>query len=240
MALAWMAGCDATSTADLNVAVASNFAPTLEVIAARFEDRTGLTVTLSPGSTGKHYAQIVHGAPFDLFLAADADRPQRLEAEGLAVSGSRFTYAIGQLVLWSPDPDVVDELGAVLATGEFRYLALANPDLAPYGSAAREVLAALGLWSALESRMVRGENVTQAFQFVRSGNAQLGFVALSQLRQGGSEFGGSRWRIPRALYRPIDQQAVLLRESSAGRAFLAFMRSEEALQLITEYGYLRP
>jgi molybdate transport system substrate-binding protein len=238
--LALMAGHGPAWAADLKIAVASNFTPTLQVIARRFEASSGHRLILSPGSTGKHYAQITHGAPFDLFFAADSERPRLLDGNGRALAETRFTYAIGQLVLWSPEPGMVDGQGEVLETGEFRHLAIANPDLAPYGRAARETLENLGLWSGLGGRLVRGENVNQAFQFVRSGNAQLGFVALSQLQQPGAPIAGSRWRVPRTMYAPIEQQAVLLRESPAARAFLAFMRSEETLQLIAEYGYLRP
>jgi molybdate transport system substrate-binding protein len=194
---------------------------------------------LIPGSTGKHYAQIRNGAPFDAFFAADADRPMRLEQEVRIVPGSRFTYAIGQLVLWSPDAGLVDPGGAVLQSDRFRHLAIANPDLAPYGAAARSVLQALGLWDALAPKLVRGENIGQTFQFVISGNAELGFVARSQLEAPGRAPAGSSWPPPRDLYPPIEQQAVLLRDSPASRAFLAFMRAR-ARAIVRAYGYDSP
>ncbi len=225
---------------ELRVAVASNFHAPMNDIAERFSASTGHPVLISAGATGKHYAQIVNGAPFDLFFAADAERPQRLEAEGHALAGSRFTYAVGRLVLWSPDPDLVEPGGAVLNSGEFRFLAIANPALAPYGSAARQVLEGLGAWDTLEGRLVRGENIGQAYQFVRSGNADLGLVAASQLSGMKGDRPGSSWPVPGEMHGPIVQQAVVLRESGLARDFAAFVRSEPVLRLIEEYGYLRP
>jgi molybdate transport system substrate-binding protein len=223
--------------AELRIAVASNFTGAMSELAARFEENTGHEVKLSTGSTGKHYAQIINGAPFDLFFAADVHRPELLEAENHAVTGTRFTYAVGKLVLWSPDPGFVDAQGAVLRKGEYRFLAIANPRLAPYGRAAREVLDRLGLWEALGTRIVRGENIAQAYQFVSSGNAELGFIASSQVSD--SEHGSS-WDVPREMYTSIRQQAVLLKDTGAGRAFIGFVRSEEALRIIGNYGYFRP
>ena len=225
---------------EIRVAVASNFRPALAAAAERFRQSAGHEVVLIPGSTGKHYAQILNGAPFDAFFAADAERPRRLEEEGRSVPGSRFTYAVGQLVLWSPDAGLVDADGEVLKSGAFRHLSIANPRLAPYGAAARSVLQALGLWEALTPRLVRGENIAQTFQFVISGNAQLGFVARSQLEAPGQAFGGSSWLPPPELYPPIEQQAVLLRDSPAGRAFMTFMRGEEARAIVGAYGYDSP
>lgn len=225
---------------EIRVAVASNFRPALATAAARFELASGHAVVLIPGSTGRHYAQIRNGAPFDAFFAADAARPRRLEEEQSIVPGSRFTYAFGQLVLWSADPVLIDPAGEVLKSGNFRHLAIANPDLAPYGAAARSVLQALGHWDALAPKLVRGENIEQTFQFVISGNAELGFLARSQLEAPGREFTGSSWQPPRALYPPIEQQAVLLKESPAGRAFLTFMQGEEARAIIRAYGYDSP
>ena len=222
------------------VAVASNFADALAAIAGRFETTTGQRVTLSSGSTGKHYAQIRNGAPFDAFFAADAQRPRLLEEEGLALPGSRFTYALGRLVLWSPEPGYVDPEAAVLARGSFRHLAIANPRLAPYGKAAQEVLQALGLWEQLGPRLVRGENISQAYQFVASGNAALGFVACSQVQRPGQPLRGSMWEVPQALYTPIRQQAVLLKDDAVARSFMAFVRSEPALNIIRDYGYDLP
>lgn len=209
-------------------------------IAARFAAETNHRLVLSSGSTGKHYAQIHHGAPFDLFLAADRERPERLEREGRAVPGTRFTYALGRLVLWSPDPELVDDQGAVLQSGGFRHLAIANPRLAPYGRAARQLLQGRGLWQRLQPRLVRGENIGQAFQFVRSGNAELGLVACSQLFGPGGELGGSRWLVPEGLYAPIEQQALLLRDTSAGRALLRYVRGPAGRAIIRRYGYALP
>jgi len=222
---------------ELHVAVASNFRHTMDAAAGRFEQQSGHRVTLIPGSTGKHYAQIINSAPFDAFFAADAERPRRLEAEGRIVRGTRFTYALGKLVLWSPEKDRVDSAGRVLQSGSFSHLAIANPELAPYGAAARQVLQALGLWEALSGKLVRGENIGQTFQFVLSGNAQLGFVSRSQLAIPARNFGGSFWEPPQALYDRIEQQAVLLKDSTAGRDFMAFVQSDEARALIRTYGY---
>lgn len=223
--------------AEIRVAVASNFTAPIREIAARFEKSSGCRVTLAFGSTGKHYAQIVNGAPFDVFFAADAERPRRLEVEGVAVAGSRFTYAVGRLALWSPAEGFVDPEGKVLAAGGYDHLAIANPRLAPYGAAAQEVLEALGLWEELQGRLVRGENISQAHQFVSSGSAALGFVALSQVRPPGEPAAGSCWLIPPSLYRPIEQQAVLLNDMPAARAFLDFVRGGEAREIIRSYGY---
>ena len=235
MALALAAGDLPAET--IRAAVASNFAPVLGELSRRFEKRTGHKVLLAYGSTGKHYAQIVNAAPFELFFAADTVRPKRLEEEGRAVGGSRFAYAVGKLVLWSPKPGLVDPAGTVLDRGGFTRLAIANPGLAPYGKAAREVLESLELWSAVEAGVVRGENIGQTFQFVHSGNADLGFVALSQLQRPGRAIEGSYWEVPQSLYTPIAQHAVLLKENGTAREFLAFVQSEESLALIREYGY---
>jgi len=224
----------------LRVAVASNFRHAMEALADRFENDTGQTLTLAFGSSGKHYAQIRNGAPFDAFFAADSERPRRLEEEGAAVPDTRFTYARGRLLLWSARAGYVDEHGEVLRTGSFRHLAIANPDLAPYGAAARETLTALGLWEGLQDRLVRGENIGQTYQFVSSGNAELGFIAQSLLAWPGHPATGSWMIVPQSLYRPIEQQAVLLRDSEAGRAFMDYMRTPAAGALIREYGYEAP
>ncbi|WP_177419143.1 molybdate ABC transporter substrate-binding protein [endosymbiont of Lamellibrachia barhami] len=223
--------------AEIRVAVASNFSGTIKEIAQRFEAQSGHKVTLSVSSTGKHYAQIRNGAPFDLFFAADTRRPKLLDESGLIISGSRFTYAVGRVVLWSPKAGYVDRQGLVLEQGDFRFLAVANPKLAPYGRAAKEVLQLRGLWKKLRGRMVRGESIGQAFQFVKSGNAELGFVAYSQIKQPHSEPAGSLWEVPRSLYRPIEQQVVLLRDRPAARALLAFVKGDEAVAIIRGYGY---
>lgn len=226
--------------ADINIAVASNFRPAIEVLARRFETQTGNKIILIFGSSGKQYAQIANGAPFDAYFAADSERPGKLEEEGLAVPGSRFTYALGQLVLWSPTEGYVDSQGIVLQTGDFGHLAIANPKLAPYGAAAQEALEALGLWDTLSARLVQGENVAQAFHFVRSGAAELGLVALSQVRRGKKGAGGSLWLVPADLYRKIEQQAVLLKDTAPTRAFLQYVRSPAAKQVITRFGYRTP
>jgi len=225
---------------EIQIAAASNFANTIISIAQRFEINTGHKVTLIFGSTGKHYAQIKNGAPFDVFFAADIKRPELLEKEGIALAGSRFTYAIGKLVLWSPTPNYVDSSGKVLEQMEFRHLAIANPKLAPYGKAAVEILQARGIWNAIKGRTVRGENISQAFQFVNSHNAELGFVAYSQIKHPGHPSAGSWWEIPQSLYTPIEQQAVLLKQNKAARDFLSFIKSDESLEIIRSFGYGTP
>lgn len=224
----------------LRVAVAANFKTTLEAVAEEFEAQSEHRLILASGSTGKHYAQILNGAPFDLFFAADARRPRLLEQQQRSVPGSRFTYAIGKLVLWSPEAGYVDDRGQVLETGTFRRLAMANPRLAPYGLAAKQVLQQRGLYDRLQSRLVRGENIAQTFQFVATGNAQLGFVALSQLRGSGMAQQGSLWTLPESLYDPIEQQAVMLNNTPAARAFIAYIKSEPAGRLIRRFGYATP
>jgi len=222
---------------EIRVAVASNFANTLKVLASNFKTVSGHEIKISVGSTGKHYAQIHHGAPFDVFFAADSKRPARLEAEGIALAGSRFTYALGKLVLWSPKTGHVDAQGKILETGTFQHLAMANPRLAPYGRAAQEVLQKRGLWKTLKGRAVRGENIAQAFQFVKSGNAGLGFIAWSQIKRPGRPVPGSYWKIPPDLYSPIEQQAVLLNDSATARAFVDFVKSPKSQRLIRSFGY---
>lgn len=221
----------------LQVAVASNFKNTMESLAQDFEQRHGQKLLIASGSTGKHYAQIINGAPFDLFFAADVRRPGLLEAKQMIVPGTRFTYAIGKLILWSPEPGYVDSRGEILKNGDYRRLAIANPRLAPYGLAARQVLQQLNLYDALSPRLVRGENIAQAYQYVATGNAQLGFVALSQLQQPGRSIPGSWWRVPASLYSPIEQQAVQLREHPAAGAFLDYLKSDAARTIIQAYGY---
>ncbi|NNK32182.1 MAG: molybdate ABC transporter substrate-binding protein [Xanthomonadales bacterium] len=220
----------------IRIATASNFMTVMPALADAFEAQSGHTVILIPGSSGKHYAQILNGAPFEAFFSADARRPAELERRGRIVDGSRYTYAIGRLVLWSPVPGLVGDGADTLGSGAFRRLAIANPRLAPYGEAARQTLESLGLWNGLQDRLVRGENVAQAFQFVHSGNAELGLVALSQLV---GRDGGSQWLVPAERYAPIEQQAVLLREGPA-RSFLDWVRSEAARDIIEAGGYLAP
>ncbi len=239
--------CPRGSLADeLRVAVASNFYSTIKVIAEHFELKTVSSsgqqhkVILIPGSSGKHYAQIINGAPFDIFFSADTERARLLEQEGKVDSGTRFTYALGKLVLWSPIDNYVDLQGKVLSKKDFRYLAIANPKLAPYGKSAEEVLKSLKIWASLKGRLVRGENIAQTFQFVSSGNAKLGFVAYSQIRTPDHTTGGSFWEVPQSIYRPIEQQAVLLKDSALAREFLSFVKSDESLSIIYESGYGLP
>lgn len=232
----------AAVAAEATVAVAANFTAPAQRIAADFERHSGHKINLSFGSTGKFYSQIVHGAPFDVLLAADAATPLRLLAEGRAVTGSRYTYALGRLALWSAQPGLVDGRGAVLRHGRFVRLAIANPKLAPYGAAAQLALQRLGLWETLAPKLVTGENIAQAYQFVATGNAELGFVALAQVR-GGDSSRGSLWRVPEHLYEPIRQDAVLLARAAgndAARAFLAYLRSAAARAVIRDYGYGLP
>lgn len=233
-----------TSQADtLRVAVASNFSTPMQEIASRFEAKSGHRLLLSLGSTGKLYAQIRNGAPFDLLLAADDKVPAILERDGQAVPDTRFTYAIGTLVLWSAHEGYVDDRGEVLGRGSFKHLALANPKTAPYGAAALATLENLGLDQTLRGKLVQGENIAQAHQFVASGNAELGFVALSQvLDSEGSITTGSAWVVPAELHPPIRQDAVLLTnasDSEAARDLLAFLKSEEVAAIIKAYGYNR-
>ncbi len=231
------------SSDEIRVAVASNFVPVMKILAEHFEANTHHTVTLISGSTGKHYAQIKHGAPFHVFFAADVERAKRLEEEGDAVMGSRFTYTIGHLVLWSPETGYVGANSKVLESAEYRHLAIANPKLAPYGRAAKEVLEAIGLWSSTQASLVRGENIGQAFQFVKSGNAELGFIAYSQIKnptQFEQKMTGSFWMVPQQLYSPIEQQAVLVKNNSAAREFILFVKSEASQSIIQKHGYSTP
>jgi molybdate transport system substrate-binding protein len=227
---------DATAD-EVRVAVATNFAAVMNTLVERFEEKSGHTVLVSYGSTGGHYAQIKNGAPFEAFFAADTQRPRLLEAEGAAVPGSRFLYAVGRVALWSARADYVDAGGKVLETGDFRHLAIANPELAPYGAAARDVLTARGLWDGLQPRLVMGQDIGQTYSFVQTGNAELGFVAWSQLKQPNGAIAGSYWLVPESLHRPIEQEAVLLRDVPAARALVEFIKSAEAREIIRTYGY---
>ena len=224
------------------IAVAANFVEVAEELAARFEDTSGAAVRITSGSTGQLYAQIRHGAPYDVFLAADRERPRRLVDEGEAVEGSRFTYARGRIVLWSSAAErAVGE--AALRAGDFRRLALANPDVAPYGAAARDVMVALGVDGALADRLVIGQSIAQAHAMVATGNAELGFVALSSLRRPDVPRAGSEWIVPEDLHDPIDQDAVLLRRAAGddvARAFLAFLGTDAARVVIEDFGYAVP
>ena len=227
----------AALAAETKVAVAANFTEAAREVATAFKARTGHDATLSFGSSGQFYAQIANGAPYEVFLSADAERPRKAEAEGLAVPGSRFTYAFGRLVLFSRTPGLVDGGGAVLKAGKFEKLSIADPKTAPYGRAAVETLTTLKLYDALRPKIVQGSSITQAFQYVQTGAAELGFVALSQVVD---EKGGSRWVVPPTDHTPIEQQAVLLKtgqNSAAAKAFVAFLKGGEAKAIIKRYGY---
>ncbi len=231
--LGWATGHP--QAAEVMVAVASNFTPTLEKLAPEFERSSGHNVTIVSGATGRHYAQIVNGAPYDVFLAADAEVTARLEEEGRAIPDTRATYAIGRLSLWSRTPGYVDAQGAILTEGDFHRLSIANPRLAPYGEAAVEVLTALGQYERLSERLVQGENIAQTFQFVDSGNAELGLVAYSQVLENGT--GGSYWLIPEELHAPLTQELIVLRDSAPAREFVAFLLQPATLKLIAASGY---
>jgi molybdate transport system substrate-binding protein len=226
--------------ADVPVAVASNFTAPMQQIALEFEKDTGHKAVLAFGATGNFYAQIRNGAPFMLLLAADGETPARLEREGHAVSGTRFTYATGRLVLWSAQPGLVDDKGEVLAKGGFEHIALANPKLAPYGAAAVETLTRLNLLERVRPHFVQGENIGQAFQFVATGNAPLGFVALSQVMVNGRIAKGSAWVVPAGFHTPIRQDAAILapgRDSAGAAALAAYLRGEKSRAIIRSYGY---
>ena len=225
---------------EVQVAVAANFTAPAQALAAILEKTTGHQAQLSFGATGAFYTQIKNGAPFDVFLAADEARPERLEKEGDIVPGSRFTYATGQLALWSAKPGLVDKDGAVLKSGSFNKLAIANPKNAPYGAAAVETMGKLGLQAALQPKLVTGESIGQTYNFVATGNADLGFVALSQVLEGGKLKGGSVWIVPADLHASIVQDAVLLKRganNAAAKAWLALLKSPNAKDLIRSYGY---
>ncbi len=238
-----IAASSLAAAAEVQVAVAANFAAPAKSLAARFRQQSGHEVVVITGSTGKFYAQIKTGAPFDAFLSADDETPARLEKEGLAVAGQRFTYAVGKLVLWSPTTGLVDERGEVLRRQAFRRLSIANPRLAPYGAAAQQSMEKLGVWQPLQEKLVLGESIAQAFQFVSTGNADLGFVAYSQVREPDKLVAGSLWVVPQTLYEPIRQDAALLSRAErnpAARQFLELLRSAPARELIQAYGYDLP
>lgn len=228
------------SADEVHVAVAANFGAPMKEIAAAFERESGHKVLTTVGATGKFYAQIINGAPFQVLLAADDETPARLEQESRAVPATRFTYAIGKLVLWSPQAGLIDARGEVLSRGTFAHLAIANPKLAPYGAAAMQTLDKLGLAERLAPSLVQGDSIAQAYQFVVSGAAPLGFVALSQVTSGGKLQSGSAWIVPAGMYAPLRQDAVLLaagKDKPAALAFLRYLRSEPARLVIRSYGY---
>ena len=225
---------------EVQVAVAANFTAPMQKIAVEFEKDTGHKAQLAFGSTGKFYAQIRNGAPFEILLAADDTTPEKLEKEGAAVAGSRFTYAIGKLALWSSKAGFVDDKGEVLKKGEFKHVSIANPKLAPYGAAAIETLTALKLLDAIQPKFVQGENIAQTHQFVATGNAELGFVALSQVMKDGKISEGSGWIVPSSLHQPIRQDAVLLTNGKgkpAAEALMKYLGSNKSKAVIQSFGY---
>ncbi len=225
---------------EVQVAVAANFAGPMAKIGEAFTADTGHTLKVSTGATGKFYAQIINGAPFEVLLAADDETPRKLIAGSHAVGGTNFTYALGKLVLWSAQPGFVDDQGAVLASDKVKHVAIANPKVAPYGAAGLEVVKARGLTERVTPKIVTGESIAQTFQFVSTGNAEIGFVALSQVAVPGKPVTGSYWVVPSNLYGEIRQDAVLLQpgeRNPAAKALLDYLKSEPARKLIREFGY---
>jgi molybdate transport system substrate-binding protein len=242
VALAWslMFGGASVRAEEVHVAVAANFAGTFQKLTEAFQSDTGHMVLSSVGATGKFYQQIKAGAPFDVLLAADDETPKKLEDEGLAVKGQRFTYAKGKLVLWSAKPEFIDAKGEVLIKGSFERLALADPKLAPYGAASMEAMGKLGLLDKLKPKFVQGESIGQAYQFIATGNAELGFVALSQVAAPGKANTGSWWVLPASLYTPLLQDATLLKQAEgkvAAKALLAYLKGDKARAIIKAHGY---
>ena len=238
----WLMMAAPAQADSVSVAVAANFVAPMQKIAAEFERDTGHKLLISSGATGSFYAQIKNGAPYEVLLAADSDTPARLVKAGSAVAASQFTYAVGKLVLWSAQPAVVDGAGEVLKKGNFEHIAVANPKLAPYGAAAVQALQALGIYDSLAPKFVTGENIAQTYQFLSSGNATLGFVALSQVLKDG-KIDGSAWIVPSHLYQLIRQDAVLLekgRGKPAAEAFMKYLKGTQARAVITSYGYDLP
>jgi molybdate transport system substrate-binding protein len=242
-ALLFGAMAQSARAGEVNAAVAANFTTPVQQIAELFQKETGHTVKLSFGSSGKFYSQIKEGAPFDVFLAADEKNPKLLEQEGLAVANTRFVYALGKLVLWSAKPGFVDDKGAVLSKGSYNKIAYADPKLAPYGLAAQETLQKMNLWDKVQSKLVTGESITQTYQFAATGNADLAFIALSQITKDGKVSEGSWWIVPADMYNPIKQSAVQLssaKDPVAAKAFMAFLKSEKAVAIIRSFGYGLP
>lgn len=237
-----LAAASSVHADDISVAVAANFTVPMQIIVAGFEKESGHKVQAAYGATGKFYAQIRNGAPFEVLLAADDETPTRLIKDNAAVAGSQFTYAIGKLVLWSAKPAIVDGAGAVLKNGGFNHLAIANPKLAPYGAAAVEAMKGLGLYESIQPKIVTGESIAQAHQFIGTGNALLGFVALSQVLKDG-KIEGSSWIVPARLYAPIRQDAVILEKGKgkpAAEALLKYLKSDKARAVIRSSGYELP
>lgn len=225
---------------EVQVAVAANFTAPIQAIAKDFEKDTGHKLVAAYGATGQFYTQIKNGAPFEVFLAADDTTPAKLEKEGDTVAGSRFTYAVGKLALWSAKDGYVDDQGAVLKANQFQHLSIADPKAAPYGLAATQVLEKLKLTEATKDKIVAGQNITQAYQFVSTGNAELGFVALSQIYKDGKVTSGSAWLVPANLHDPIKQDAVILnkgKDSAAAKALVDYLKGPKAAAVIKSYGY---
>jgi len=237
-----LAAASSVHADDISVAVAANFTAPMQIIVAGFEKETGHRVQAAYGATGKFYAQIRNGAPFEVLLSADEETPAKLIKEAAAVAGSQFTYATGKLVLWSAKPAIVDGAGAVLKNGGFNHLAIANPKLAPYGAAAVEAMKGLGVYESIQPKIVTGESVAQTHQFIGTGNALLGFVALSQVLKDG-KIEGSSWIVPAKLYTPIRQDAVILKKGNgkpAAEALLKYLKSDKARAVIRSSGYELP
>ena len=238
LAAAWLGLSVAqVSASEVSVAVAANFVESARAVAEAFHTATGDTALISPGASGQLFTQISHGAPYEVFLSADAERPQALVAGGYAVGQSRFTYAVGRLALYSTTPGLVDGQGLVLKRPDLRTVAIADPAVAPYGVAAEETMRKMGVYDALKPKIVKGASIAQAYQFVATGAAEIGFVAQSQIVP---VKGGSRWLVPEALHAPIEQQAVLLKAGAndpAARAFLDFLKTPAARTIISRYGY---
>ena len=225
---------------ETSIAVASNFSAPMQKLVSTFQDASGHHIKVSSGATGKFYSQIQNGAPFDILLSADQETPERIENEKSGIAHTRFTYATGVLGLWSAREGFVDSKGEVLRNASFHHVAIADPKLAPYGQAAAQTLQALGLTDKLKSKLVQGENIGQTFQFVASANAELGFIALSQVFLDGKLKDGSAWIVPSDLYRPLHQDAILLnagKDNPAAKAFLAFLKTDKAKRIMQAYGY---
>jgi len=239
-AIALLFGISSARAAEVQVAVAANFTGPMEKIVPEFKKATGHKVVIAYGTVGKFYAQIKNGALFEVLVSADDETPIRLEKDALALPGTRFTYAIGKLMLWSATPGLVDDRGEVLKRGSFKRLAIANPKTAVYGSAAVDVMKNLGVLETLEPRFVLGESITQAYQFAATGNAELGFVALSQIYKDGKYSTGSYWAVPTELYPQIRQDAVILAKGKgnpAAEALMAYLKSDAARKVILAHGY---
>ena len=226
--------------AEIKVAVASNFVNVLKEIAVEFQKDAGHQLAITPGATGKFYAQINNGAPFDVFLSADDETPRKLAQEGKAIASSQFTYAIGRLALWSPNPEMVDKNADILKTDKFKFIAIANAKVAPYGQAAVQTMQKLGVLTKIEPRVVQGESIAQTYQFVSTGNAQLGFVALSQIFENEKIKMGSAWIVPEEMHEQLKQDAVVLqscKHMSACQALMDYLKSEKIKKMMASYGY---